>query len=879
MHFADQIALLFDHTIWSDNPVAMRDFRRESRLNRLFYAIVTLVSAVLVVCALGGANIYTSLTIFWHVSSSLGGDPATALAIAVSGLHFWWVARAAQQRIDGMLMREAALDGMTSLLMLPTNRLVLVLQSAVYPWLAAAGIALLLLPIYAFCVSVGAMSITELFALYLIFALLAVVAPSFRRPALSGNIAVSMLNQTVEDPSAEPEAGRSLLQKRGVKSTVAPIGMIIAIPAFLIFLAVTALTGNSYTSTYIRYVPMSILSLLPSIYISLPMILTRAIVYPFLWFHMAVPPLFFVVPLVLAKRYLDLMRTGEFLSVGQYKDLATAPGYLARRRAQATLLMAFAVVVIGYLWPWAVRDAGLGLFSAHNGAMNAGAEGLLFLALLSAAAWSVIRAGMVGQWRCLRAPQGMVRREFTAQSGLLYILQPWATCGGIYLISLLLGGEAPISAASGRVVAGVVGIVGAAIVLNYGLRRLFGSVGWIGCLVTPLAIWGPGQLESLITMSPLAGIFATCAGSGFALSVALQRSQQQLTPIRWIVPEALCGIVLWLVSLGLDALSQRKRSSSDQAADGGTTLDPTKLGREVFGDADRQRQDTVAQTDSALSMALVRVIGRVVDNALLIKELRARFRNRLNTQKVLGGALALSLVCAAIAAFAPSAATPGMVFEVGKVNMGNVTTPVGIACDLVGCFYWAMIISAGLSGYAALPRSFGLDRRKNTLGFLLLTPMSSWSMVAGKVASVVLTGGVVLWISMAASFVLGIIAMMLGGGANIINQWLLMSSGSFLLYVSTTALMLALGSMFPNLTAIRLNGCIRLLVIWMAVCAASMIFGVFALIANYLNLGENGTRTVAYGIGVLVIGLSLLLTQGVVSGLRKGDIDIKLAKK
>ena len=252
-------------------------------------------------------------------------------------------------------MREASLDGLTSLLMLPMSRLSLVLQAAAYPWIAAATVAILLLPIYIFCVGLDGMTWPELASLYTLFGIASVALPGFRRPALSGSIAATMLNQAIDNPNTEPDATKLPFpanpvvgQDSGRRSRWVGV-----IPAFFILLSIFAGFGRGQIyGALADYVPDSILSLVPSSIISLPFMTARVLITPFAFFRWTVIPLPIVTTLVLVSKYLSLVRTSEFLSVGMYRDLASLATYRPRRTAELGFQMVLVLVSVGFMWAW-----------------------------------------------------------------------------------------------------------------------------------------------------------------------------------------------------------------------------------------------------------------------------------------------------------------------------------------------------------------------------------------------------------------------------------------------------------------------------------------------------------------------------------------------
>ena len=888
--FAEHLAALTDKRLWFDNPLAVRDARREFRRNRVFYAILTLCIALLVLLILCGRGLYFVIRFERHVPDWLGGNLATAIVIAISGVHFWWVARAAQRRVDGMLMREASLDSLTSLLMLPMSRLSLVLQAAAYPWMAAASVAILLLPIYMFCLGLEGITWTELFSLYSLFALASVAMPGFRRPALSGNVGATMLNQVIDNPNTEPDSGTTPIRKRGVKPGLGALTLIGIIPAgFVLFSLVAGFGRGQLYGSLANYVPNSILSLLPSSIISLPFMMARAMVTPFGFFQWSIIPLPVVVALVLLRKYLNLVRTSEFLSVGTYRDLAALPTYLPRRRAELVYRALFIIVTAGFVWPWAVRDNGLGFLTPNPTAADAGVFGFVFLALFTAAAWAVVRGGLLGAWMRPFSASEETRRTVNFGSSAWYLAAPFALTAVVTVLCLLFGGQFTISLHTKPMVMHILAISLGAVLMNIGLRRSTGQFGLAALLIPAAALWGPKLMHPLIYLSPVFGVVSQGPRNVFGLSNPAGPLYSAAPYWQWVVVDSAAGLLMFGAAQAMTLISLRrqvaKQPDSSEMDASEAVYDPTVLGSDVFADAGHHRQENLTQSDSPLSLYVVNAVGRCVDNAVVTRDLRGRLRNRLTASKVAYLFATVVVVSVIICLWLPFLAAPGSGFADGlygtlpPYRMLSNGTALQTLANIQGCLYIALSISAFMCGYSVLPRAFGMDKRKNTLSFLLTTPMSAWSIVSGKAFALTLTCGAAFWFCAAASLLFCFPVALLSGGLVSFGWWAAVFGSAFLGYAATAMVMLALGSLFPNLTAVRYNGCIRLVVLYFVYLAASTLMTIAGVFGWALHFSPSSMWGAYIAIVVGLIALSLMITTGAVSGMRKGDIDLKMANR
>jgi hypothetical protein len=341
----------------------------------------------------------------------------------------------------------------------------------------------------------------------------------------------------------------------------------------------------------------------------------------------------------------------------------------------------------------------------------------------------------------------------------------------------------------------------------------------------------------------------------------------------------------WLVSFISVRRSAAEEKNASEDDESESVYDPTVLGSEVFADSSQHRRDGAGQTDSSLSLFIVRIVERCVDNAVLTRDLRARLRNRISAPKVAYLFAAMLAVTFIICKWLPFLAAPGSGIADGiygalpKYQALTNGSPLQSLANIQGCFYIVLAISAFFCAYGVLPRAFGTDKRKNTLSFLLTTPMSAWSIVSGKAFALALTCGAAFWFCAIVSLLICFPMTLVSGGFNGFGWWAAICGSAFLGYVATAMIMLALGSLFPDITAVRLNGCIRLVVIWFVYMVISAIVGGLSLIADYYHVPPGAIWAVCVAAAIAVIVFCIMITIGAVTGMRKGDIDIKLAKR
>src|SRR5688572_23505976 len=147
------LSLILDWRNWRDNPLALREGRREARRRQphLSFLWTLLVLSTITVLTLWG--LFALKRRGFGIPWLLGGDPGTALCIALCGIHAWFILGAAQKHSARFLQQEANANTLSSLLMLPIPPFQMLLKAGVYPWVAAMRIALIGLPFYALCVA------------------------------------------------------------------------------------------------------------------------------------------------------------------------------------------------------------------------------------------------------------------------------------------------------------------------------------------------------------------------------------------------------------------------------------------------------------------------------------------------------------------------------------------------------------------------------------------------------------------------------------------------------------------------------------------------------------------------------------------------------
>lgn len=787
------LAALTDPLTWRDNPFATREERRDTRRKQWVKSLAWMCATLLV---LGGAAIWGLRWLYregYGIPWYLGGDLGAVLCILVSGIHIWFIASVTQRYTTQLLTREAARNTLPSLLLLPQSPFQTLMQTAVYPWRAAMRIALVLLPVYVLCVGLDGISWADLLMLYVVFGMTALSFPSWRIPALAAMTAPQAAAQTGANTAGtfgaqSQTAGAS---GSGSSSPGGWLAMGFLLPIIALFSAMASRRGVGGMLGQMRhYMPDSILVLLPSSLLSWPLLMARALITPFDWFGWHVPPLLFALVLFALGRYVAVVRTSEYLSVGTYRDLALLPTYLPRRRLEGALRIAGVLVAAGYLWQWTIRDGALANLSASTDPASPGLAGFLF-ALLFVAGWRTVwRAGKLGDWlRESRVPvtKAAVRR-IPSRSAIVFFTAPFLSALVFYLACCTLSGTVPFSRPLLGMAGEMLAISLAGALLNFGACRLLGPL----VLLWPIAllgllVFGPPETYRVMLFSPTLGLLHLSSYPPVHQWLATRDS------FAWWMWPVDCGLAGMFLALW--ALPRTVRSPAS-VPEGVLALDPTIVGLEVFMDPPLAKAQTTAPSESPLVLRFIAGMQRFGDNALTTKELRVRLRGRLHPGAVRRTFL-IYLVVSGILGVGLPAIAQAFGGGVAAFLYGDAAaTAAGPAANVLACFYLALLFVAAGAGFGPL-LAFATEREKATLGFVLLTPMRARAIVLGKLAGMLLAGSPALLTLAAWTLALSLVLLPVLGLISLI-AWIEVVLMALTLAVTIGSVTLAIASLFPR---------------------------------------------------------------------------------
>lgn len=875
---AEHVDALSDPQTWTDNPFAARDSRRD---RARFQLTRTLAWMALVMVLVGGSAAWGLSALERKIGSVpwyLGGDKFTSLMIVVSGIHVWFVASTAQRGTLLMFSQEASRNTLMHLLMLPVSRFQIVLETAIYPWFAAMRVALALLPFYVFIASIDRISWADLLLLYLVFAISAVSFPMLRRPVL-GDTALTSLqlpNKQQSGSTATAFTGPSNRQQQsGGNPTGAWITLAFLLPMLSILCAFAS--GRGVTGMYgilHPYLPDSLIELMPSSMLSWPLLMARTLVTPLDWFGYSVAPAVFALPLMVAYRYFQVVRTAEYLEVGTYRDLALVPTYLLRRRFESAVRFVQLISVTGYLWKWLVVNGGLGFYPGARMVQTPGLPSFVYV-LLFLLAWIVmVRSSLLASWRRSEAlPRlRLASRHLTIARTVKYLLEPSAYLAVYYIACCIASHTAPFPREIINLTGKMLALTVSAGLLSFGADSVLGSVAAIARLALPVAAfigfnnYHIAAARTLAYFSPTLGLLSVLHPTSQGLGPFFQGLEWR----HWISTGGSVGLALTVIGM----MRFAKRPHQDVEL----RLDPTRYGLEVFQDETAAALDPTQKEDTPFVRGLVRLMQRIGDNAITTREIRTRLRGKLDTISIRNMVMVAVVLSFSLYEGAPQIANAVGGWLSASLYGSILYSSVALIANIVACWLIALAVYCGVAGFVAV-RTFSVERDKSTLGFLLLTPMSNASIVRGKATGVLLSSAVIP-IAIAVWTLLVSVLMSPLIGPRAITGWALVVSGAGLCYTAVGMVSIALGAFISkwNVTP----GCWSFFV----VISTQIVIngGRFALkyVADMLaDYGIQGIQLffVWSALCCLIIGLSYLVAVYSVFRMRRGDLAFAASKR
>jgi ABC-type transport system involved in multi-copper enzyme maturation permease subunit len=758
------------HT-FQDNPLATLERRRSERRLSDKVILVVCLAAMLGMMALilwAWARIQQFLT--KHIPNEVGGNYGSMLFIAVCGLHFWFVRFTANRRTNQFFLQEYRRGSLQALLSTTFTPFQLVLQAAIFPFIQGMLVAAAGFPFYVAFLHMGGVTWADLATLFLIFAMAAFSPPRWRVPVFSG-----LAPQEIQKK-----------KKRGRGTTGWEIIWALGFMLWVFGWILNPIFGSGWY--WQLFVPLGELLdkhvrlLWPSIFIGWPFMAGRWLLSPIAFYSIALPPILFVVPLYCVSQILGIWHTSMYLRTEDEKQLERLwdlPGFW-KLRFTFTLLVSFSV--LGFCWkPFVASKLTASLLTLRFAQPGQDLAGLLWLIGLFAAFmfWERIF--------CFKQANRDELDPYSARyigAEMKWSFIPLFALYALYVIGCLLSRRSPFPPAVVTVLPGMLASTFAGGFLS---RSLVTTRAAHVCLIlSPLLAFLIPGLGWLAGLSPLAGLFS--------LSPHTQRIANVLSPFpislpAWFIPAGFGAAVSLMVMAFSFSKSRAKWKSAEsiphndeQSAE--YVTEPARAGKPFR----EKKEQPVAQ-------ALLLWIQKRYDNAVAIKELRVQLRGRLGNVEL--AIYATLFAVPLITVFARPDIATMILGPPSQLFYGEGLSPLAALLAEVStllCFLVSAIFPMMMAYNAGT--AFGKERDRSTLGFVLITPMHTGSILWGKLFGLMLTAGMAMGFALAVNLLFALIVIPLAGPVIALRGLVLTSAIPILFSIAGSMLGLMYASLF-----------------------------------------------------------------------------------
>ena len=737
-----------------DNPIQEREVRRDGRrpLHRLILLVCLLT--MFFACWIT-VSIYGVAAREWgvrHIPFWLGSTYGVMLVLAFSGFHALFLSHAAHRRTRSFFMDEYRRNTLAALLSTSFTPFQLILQAAVHPFKEAMLIALAGLPFYAIACNLGGITIADVLALYLLFAMMAFSPPRWRVPAFG--------QMRPEEIAKKRKSGRG--------NTAWEVGCVVAILGYMASIFLSAIFGLGWISNLLSplgdLVSPQLKEILPTFFLGWPLLFARWLITPLAFFAISLPPVVFAIPLYAASQIQNIWQSSMYLRVEEARQIEMLWDLPAYWRFRRTYLALFAFAIVGYLWkPYVESKVTASLITVRLPQPGQDLAGLLWLCGVWAA---VLFWERIYHYRRANSDRFSIMSLEYGKRELAFSLQALIAIYGLYLIACLLGGRAPLPGPALDLLTPLLAttLAGALIVRPFPIPRL----AYVFLLVLPFAFWAAPGAEFVAALSPLAGIMS--------LSPHFQRIANGLMTGHIVIPGwQTCAAVTASAGLlaNLAALLFRRTAPAAVQTDP-SDLPDKPLPEQNLEFVPRGRRKWREKKEYPAAARLIRWVQGWADNAVAIKELRVLLRGRLSAPELVALACALvSPVAGALLRPDIAAAIMGepVLFFFGITHMQSAQLSGGLA------IVWMIVCSAILPFFAVglSSTAFGKERDRSTLGFVLTTPMPTGAILWGKMLGLMLQVALMLALFSILIALFTVPVVMPGGAAHGFAGWLLIA--------------------------------------------------------------------------------------------------------
>ncbi len=878
MDFRSHIRLLTDPLLLKENPFVIRGNSRDLNKGQPYksFAWVTLILGL---CFIGGY----ALNVYLHrrhlgVSAFLGGSPGIMICMFLCIPHVWFISASANKHTFQLFIKEGRQQTLESLITLPTPAIQFLIQPGIYGWLAAMRVALVGLPFYVATMFFGGVTFWDILWMYLVFATVAFSIPAVTEPMRSGRDFSKPVIPTI----GGAQQMQAVNNRQMGQQNQSPISWV-QIILFQVLAQSFGRKAQLVMKVATQYLPKSIVYILPIGLLAWPFVIGRALRTPFVWFNMSMLPIVGIAISVVAGRYLTLLARAELLRIGKYRDLIYEPTYFTRRKL-LVLLNGFRIVFwSGFLWQWLIMDGALStLLASARQNTEFGFKGLTFGAMFIASFMVSYRATLVADWYSpnQREKGMLVERILVPERLFLWVFKPMGLGIGFLLLTSAIsrtmidpGGWLQFM---GRL--SVMIICNA--VLSFTIARRAKWLSYLGLPIFLGVFMLPAKLAGLAIFSPFLG-FAQFGNLAYfedmfrmvGVPPAFSALVTHTTP--WYFWPATMLATAALVRLSFVAKERPKyvRDSMEETVQ----VDPTAVGLEVYKDphvrTDEAKAEEKERTESPLGKKMATFVLKFTDNALSIKEVRAKLRGLLP-----GNSLRTMLIVCAMISLMPfffPAVSYGTGLSISGWLLPQAIEGQGAVAFGMICYWYGLIIYLSLSSsFIAQATAFMVDKQKSTLGFVLLTPMSNFQIAYGKAFGVYMVTGLMTGIGLAWTLMLSVLTIPIAGIGPLL-VWCMFAALITVMTLGASSLGIALATLTARTKKANPMLSIFIAVAFVSIAVISIIIaglnGLGSTMANIVTQPFSlATSLVVLSLTAILIGHPLLIWG--MYRLRKGDI-------
>ena len=673
---------------------------------------------------------------------TLGAPFPTALFVVLSFFHAVLISNA-RTALTVSPTEEARRGTLPDLLLTPLRRAEMLVAMGVGPARTAFLVALAGLPLYALLAEFGGLTWGEIGLLYVLFALLSYVPPTYALPTPTAGAGPALVTQAAPNARA----------RRRQASGGGPLSGAWLWPLLSVFFfgRMLSLVGL-FTGGWLGHLGAALhVTLGPAgrmlFFFAWPYLLVQSWGRPLQVFHLPLPPLLLVVPFVVLNWAAGALGSAAALSAGDAGELRASAAFSRAQTLARWVARAAGLAALGVVWaPWVESGDFAGLAGSVGGGAGWDAAGLM-LALGAACLPNVCRraleASQAGQTSRPRPPLLVLRRAIKRAS------RPLLVAIVTFGLACALGGLSPFAPPFYTVVGRVALAAGVTVLWAIGLARLLpvpkrravGSA-WssptfvhfailyglpVALLASPLSWTWP-----LAALSPASAWVRLFPGGAEAIQRFPLYHLGLLPPFPVCVAGAgVVGLALMVVGLGLMVVGTRVRPPAGQEGPLPARSSPPSP---VRGGPGLGRKDP-ARNEALTAMLMGWVTART-DNPLFTYEMRTRTRSgkwadwRYMAPGVFFGVVVLGLAYPDVLA-GLTFVSPFHFFGLGSLSLGAGRTWVW--SNLASLLLAAQVYVFGLRGQTVGETLIARDRQRGIWGFILLSPLSARQIFQGKV--------------------------------------------------------------------------------------------------------------------------------------------------